>query len=477
MLIKKIIFILFILFSCFGFYAEQLPDIGDSDRVNLSYLDAEKIGFQIMLDIKSSNQILLDYDLNDYIQNLGSSLSGFNFNKLNFYVVKGKEINAFALPGGFICVYNGLIGNTQSEAELVSVIAHEIGHIVQHHIFRNIAIYNRSQYIAVAGVIAAALLSLVNPALAIISANGSQGIAIQNILSFSRDFEREADRVGQSIMYNSGYDPNAMPLFFTKLEEQDKFNPQLKNNFLQTHPITIERISEAQLRANQYKTKMRPDSVLYQLMKERSRVWLIGSKDAIKYYNNVLISKRYSDINNIFYGLSFAYYLQNNPRSGLFYLNKINHRFFIATVYSLKAMLLQQSHDYIQAQIEYQKALALYPQYKSLWLGNIDNYIFQHRFNLAQILLMNMAKKYSYDNDIWIRLVNINSDRLLNNQIMYYYALGNINYNNYNFAEALRQYGIALNKLVQQKNVNSLADIISAKMEQTKTQINFNSKN
>ncbi len=470
MFLKKCILVLLV--CCFiNLYSENLPDIGDVDRANLSYIDAEKFGFEIMINIRSSNQILLDYDLNDYLQNLGMSLTGFNYyNHLSFFVLKGREINAFAIPGGFICVYNGLIANTTSEAELVSVIAHEIGHIVQHHIFRNITIYNRSQYIALAGLLAGALLSMINPALAIMSANGGQSIAIQNILSFSRDFEREADRVGQSIMYNSGYDPNAMPMFFAKLEDQDKFSPQTKNNFLQTHPVTIERLSEAQLRANQYKVKMRLDSKLYQLMKERSRVWVLGSIDAIKYYNNALQNERYTDINNIYYGLSFAYYLANKPKESLFYLNKIDKKFYLATIYSLKANLLLQLNNIDQAKRYYDIGLSLYPEYKSLWMGNIDYYITQKKFVVANSLLINQAKKYPKDNDIWGRLAKINSDKYLDNQVLYYYALANTNYNDYRFKEALEQYNTALNQLLASKsdNDNTLADIISSKIEQTK---------
>lgn len=473
MFIRKIIISFYILFNCFILYADQLPDIGDIDRTNLSYMDAEKIGFQIMLNIKNSNKIIPDYDLNDYIQTLGSSLIGFSYiNPLHFFVLNGNEINAFALPGGFIGIYNGLIVSTQSEDELVGVIAHEVGHIVQHHIFRNISIYNRSQYITVAGLVAAALLSMINPALAIVSANSGQSIAIQNILSFSRDFEREADRVGQSIMYASGYNPNAMPSFFLKLEEQNKFDSQIKNNFLQTHPITIERLSEAQLRANQYKIKMRFDSLKYQLMKEKSRVWQIGSYNAIKYYNDKLITKRYANINNVYYGLAFAYYLINDPQSGLLYLNKIKFESNINldVFYSLKGSLLRQSNKFKEAEKLYKIALLKYPNYKALYLGNIDNYIIQKKFNIAQKLLFDLTRIYANDNEIWQRIIDINSDRILNNPIIYYYALGNISYNNYNFLEAQKHYSLALNFLVNNKSkeYNIIADIISSRLEEIK---------
>jgi predicted Zn-dependent protease len=477
MFIRNIIVSFYILFNCFSLYADQLPDIGDIDRTNLSYIDAEKIGFQIMLNIKNSHKIILDYELNDYVQNLGLSLIGFSYvNKFHFFVLSGNEINAFALPGGFICIYNGLIANTQSEAELVGVIAHEIGHIVQHHVFRNISIYNRSQYISVASLIAAALLSMVNPALAIVSVNSGQSIAIQNILSFSRDFEREADRIGQSIMYASGYDPNAMPSFFQKLEEQNKFDSQLKNNFLQTHPVTIERLSEAQLRANQYKVTMRADSFMYQLMKERSRVWQIGGYKAIKYYNDKLLTKRYADINNIYYGLAFAYYLINDTQNGLLYLDKIkfNSKVNLATIYSLKGLLLRQAYLFKKAEDLYRNALLKYPNYKALYLGNADNYIEQKKFKIAQKLLIDLAKIHPDDNDIWSRLVDINSDRKLNNPVNYYYALGNISYYNYNFVEAQKQYSFALDLLIQNKSKddNRIANIISAKLEEIK-QINI----
>ena len=119
--------------------ADDLPDLGDVSATVLSPLQEKKIADQIMRDVMSSDEVLSDPEITDYIQNLGMRLASNGPDKtqwFNFFVVKDNSINAFAMPGGVVGVHTGLIVAASNESELAGVIGHEIGHVVQHHMAR-----------------------------------------------------------------------------------------------------------------------------------------------------------------------------------------------------------------------------------------------------------------------------------------------------------------------------------------------------
>lgn len=440
-----------------------LPDIGDSDRSNLSPREADFLGNQVIHNIANKGSMLDDYDVLAYLNDVGddlasySSLAGQNF---NFYLVRDKVINAFALPGGYICLYNGLIYTTRSEAELTSVMAHEIGHVVQHHIFRNISGYKRNQWVSLAGILSGALLATINPAAGALTMQGTQGLAAQNMLSNSRDFEREADRVGQRIMYNAGFDPHAMPEFFKRLKETTKFNDNEAFEFLRTHPVTTERIGEAENRANHLQTKMRPDSVSFLLSREKCRVRQLDITDAIRFYEASFKSKKYSRIEAAYYGLSFVRFLDGKFKDSTNLLSNITESSFKnhPGIISLNAANQVGLYNFTQAYKLYDDGLSNYPSYKSLWIGQVDLLIKSKKYKEAANKLEDLSQRFSSDVDVWIRITSIYSDACLNNEQKYHYALGNKVYLDGDYRAAITQYQIALK---QNKNYDvKLNDVI-----------------
>jgi beta-barrel assembly-enhancing protease len=429
-------------------YSPNLPDIGDSDRSNLSPREADFLGNKVIHDIENKGSMLNDYDVIAYLNDVGGNLASYSAlagARFNFYLVRDNIINAFALPGGYICLYNGLIYTTRSEAELTSVMSHEIGHVVQHHIFRNISGYKRNQWVSLAGVLSGALLATVNPGAAVLAMQGSQGLATQNMLSNSRDFEREADRVGQHIMYNAGFDPHAMPEFFKRLKDTTKFNDNEAFEFLRTHPVTSQRISEAETRANHLHTKMRPDSHSFLLSKEKCRVRQLGIVNSIKFYENALKTQKYSFLDTQLYGLAFAKYVEDKFIDAAIILEKIkipefkNH----PAVIGLKALVMTDRHDFTNAFKTFEDGLSNYPSYKTLWLGKADLYLKFKKYKNAENYLEDLSQNYPNDIDVWIRLAKIYSDSIFNNVQKYHYALGNKVYLMGKYQDALTQYKIA----------------------------------
>ena len=454
-----------------------LPDMGDFDRSNLSIREADFIGLQVIQSLQG--QMLDDYDTLWYLNYLGnlllshSAMAGSDF---NFYLMKDKVINAFALPGGYICVNNGLIYATLTEAELASVLAHEISHVIQHHIYRNISVYNRSQWMAIVGVLAAGAMAVINPGAAVLMASGGQGLAIQNMLSFSRDFENEADRVGQKILYNSGFNAHAMPEFFARLSKQEQFNNNDALAFLRTHPVTSQRLSEATARADQLPTKMREDSVSFLLVREKCRVRQLGADVCIGFYEMALRDKKYTKIEAQYYGLGFAYFQQNKYKHALDAMAKIIAPAFQSNpiVLGLQAQLFVVTKNYKLADKLYNQALSDYPNNKTLWMGQLNLYFALKNLNKVGVLLDDLAQKYPDDLDVWDKYSLLYSDVYLNNPERYHYGIANQYYLWYNFREALSQYQLALDAKVDKKT--ALEQIISAKILDTQNKIKLYSQ-
>lgn len=451
---------------------DGLPDMGDSDRSNLSPYQADLLGRQVILDIYSQGSMLEDFDCLDYLNSLGNTLvshSPMAGEPFNFYLIKDKEINAFALPGGYICVYNGLLYSTLSEAELSSVLSHEIGHVIQHHIFRNISVQNRAQWAGIAGLLAGALLAPFNPGMAVVAAQSGQGLGIQNMLSFSRDYEREADRVGQQLMYHAGFDAHAMPEFFHRMQNAYKFNTNDALAFLQTHPVTVERLSEAEARANQLEVKMRQDSIDFLLVREKCRVRQISPDDAIQFYLKAIQGKRYVSLPAQQYGLALSYYLTKNFSASFAILNKIHGANYLGhpIILGLRARLLIAVRNYKQADKVYDHSIASYPNHKGLWMGQLEFLISSKNYKKAASRLELLIQDNAKDPDTWDQYAILYADTRYNNPIRYHYGLGNEFYTLGNYQMALDQFQLALKAKAKQPGDDIIQDEVSAQIPDT----------
>ena len=448
---------------------EDLPDLGDTDRSNLSPQQADMLGKQVVLNIYAQGGMVEDFDCLDYLNRLGnefvsySPMAGKDF---NFYLVKDKDINAFALPGGYICANNGLIYTTLSEAELAGVVSHEVGHVIQHHIFRNISVHNRAQWTGIAGLVTAAILAPINPAMAMVVAQGGSAAGTQSMLSFSRDYEREADRVGQNLMYKAGFDAHAMPEFFQRMQDRYKFNTNDAYAFLQSHPVTLERLSEAETRANQLPTKMRADSIDFLLTREKCRIRQIELKDALKFYNIAIATKRYVSLESQLYGLALTHYLQKNYEQSIQTLDKIsNPKFLINPIVAglrAKQMIVIGKNDI--ADRLYEQSLARYPTHKGLWMGQLEFLIMIRAYPKAAYRLDELSLAFPMDLDVWDQYAILYSDAKYNNPIRYHYGLGSEYIVLGHYPHGLEQYRAALKKKPANKEDDKIQSIISARI-------------
>ncbi|NDD77132.1 MAG: M48 family peptidase [Betaproteobacteria bacterium] len=237
-----------------------------------------------MRDIRRSQADEEDPDVLAYLQSLGrrlvdASKSGQEF---EFFLVRDASLNAFALPGGFIGVHSGLIAAAESESELAGVLAHEIGHVTQRHIARMLGKSRDAGIAQMVGLVLAALAARSNPqATPGLIALGQQ-MAQDQMLSFSRDAEREADRIGFDTLTRAGFDPQGMVSFFGRIQRASRVYESAAPAYLRTHPLTTERMSDMQARIREERYRQWPDALGFRLIRARMQALIDPSVDGLR---------------------------------------------------------------------------------------------------------------------------------------------------------------------------------------------------
>ena len=263
--------------------ANNLPRLGDAAAEDLSPAAERRLGERIMRDIRRDASVSDDVELAGYLNSLAAALTasaqGHSF---ELFLVKDPTMNAFALPGGFIGVHTGLIIAAETESELASVVAHEIGHVTQRHIARMLSDQRQTTLGTLASLVLAALAARSSPQAAIGIVTMASGAQQQQMLAFSRDAEREADRVGMDTLRASGFDPNGMVAFFGRLQQSSRTYESTAPAYMRSHPMTVERIADMQARVQEGRYRQHPDSIEFRLARARLRALGDGSVDALR---------------------------------------------------------------------------------------------------------------------------------------------------------------------------------------------------
>jgi len=292
-------------------FGQPLPDLGGGGDAGLSPQLERRIGESIMRDIRFREPNYLDdAEIADYIGNLGARLaqnSAGARQDFEFFAIRDHTINAFALPGGFIGVHTGLLLAAESESEVASVLAHEIAHVTQRHIARMLGQQQQMQLPVLAALAAAVLLGRSRPDLASGALAAASGVAVQSQLSYSRDFEREADRIGFQALEASGFDVHAMGGFFEKMQRSTRLaDDGSLPGYLRTHPVTTERIADSQNRAASVPYKQHLDSAEFHLVRAKLRAASGEPRAAVEYFQGSVREKRYASEAAARYGLTSA---------------------------------------------------------------------------------------------------------------------------------------------------------------------------
>ena len=210
--------------------------------LNLYSLEKEiALGKQLSIEVQKQARVIDDPVVAEYFNRLGQNLarhSDVTF-PVTFTLIEADEINAFTLPGGFIFVNTGVLRLSDNEAELASVLAHELGHAAARHATRQAS---RDRVISLSSI----PLSM---------AGGVAGLAVRQMAGlvtplaffhFSRAFETEADLLGIQYLWKAGFDPNASVDMFERVESTERKQPGSVSQLFRTHPLTPDRIDQTQ---------------------------------------------------------------------------------------------------------------------------------------------------------------------------------------------------------------------------------------
>jgi predicted Zn-dependent protease len=244
-----------------------LPDIGSSAGQIISPEEQREYGEETFRELRREGFILDDPLLEGWLQGIGNNLAA-NSNRpsqdFHFFVVRSREINAFATLGGYVAVNAGLIVATTSEDELAAVMAHEISHVTQNHVLRAVEVEKRDTVPIALAMLAAVIASSRSSSNSAGNATEAAlasglGLMAQQQITFTRENEAEADHFGIQTLARAGYDPLAMASFFGRMQAANRSNegygPYQVPDFLQDHPVDSVRISDALARARQIKSQ------------------------------------------------------------------------------------------------------------------------------------------------------------------------------------------------------------------------------
>jgi predicted Zn-dependent protease len=272
--------------------APSLPSLGDGETMSVA--DERRLGDKIAAQIYRDPDYLDDPVLMDYLQAIWQPLIAAARTRgdvapdlaerlaWELMIDRTKSVNAFALPGGYLGVNLGLLALTDRPEELGSVLAHELSHVSQRHIARMISSQERLAPWMLAAMVLGALAAGSNPNLGGAALLGGQAAAAQSRLNFSRDMEREADRVAFGVLSDAGFDGHGFVTMFDKLQQASRLNDDGAFPYLRTHPLTGERIADMRSRlplgytptaqGRAHAAAGLPSTALHQLMAARARV-------------------------------------------------------------------------------------------------------------------------------------------------------------------------------------------------------------
>ena len=273
----------------------NLPNIGTAAVATLSIGQEIEMGDYYTRMLQGSAPIIDDPILNEYINQLGNRLvakADSVQTPFHFYIMRSNVLNAFAYFGGNVVIHSKLIANTDTESELASVIAHEIGHVTQRHLARAMEARNQNSPYVWGATLGSILLALANPEAGMAAITGTMAGSAQSQISFTQSNEQEADRVGIRTLTRAGFDPHASADFLQKLSDETRFMSKAPEILL-THPLPDSRLADMRNRSNQIPPKNINSSLSYYLAKARLVIMLGHNKNATQ-----LLLKDYGKINN-----------------------------------------------------------------------------------------------------------------------------------------------------------------------------------
>lgn len=388
-----------------------LPDLGDASSGLVSPAQEYELGQKWLRIYRSQVETSSDPFVQAYVENLIRKLAAYSDlqdKRLDILVVNNPTLNAFAVPGGIVGVHTGLFTHADTEHQFSSVLAHELAHLSQRHFARRVEQQKNKSIPNMAALLASILIAVTaggDAGIAAISA--TQAAAIDSQLRFSRQMEQEADRVGMSTMVRSGMDPYAMTSMFDNMLKASRYQRR-PPEFLLTHPLTESRVSDSQLRAQQFNKKYYPGNLEYQLVKMRTQV-------AHQSNHQVTIKRLLDEQENgagsldvVSYGLALAQIearrLEDAEKTLAPLLRKSPNNLFYVVA---QAEIDTEREKYDKASQRLLAKLALYPNDHALNVRYAEILMKARRYKECEALLIKHSERRPKDDYVWYLLAEV----------------------------------------------------------------------
>ncbi|WP_422134446.1 MULTISPECIES: M48 family metalloprotease [unclassified Endozoicomonas] len=415
----------------------ELPRLGDSTSAVVSPQQEYELGQTYLKYIRSRTRTVSDPEVKEYLERLTYRLAEFSEikdHRLNTIVIDSSVLNAFAAPGGIIGVNSGLFFNADTEAQFAAVLAHELAHLSQRHYARNVEDAKNKSLPTAAAVLASVVLMATAGTEVGAAALSTTMAGIQSSrLRFSRQFEREADNIGILTLARAGFDPQAMPEIFENMNKSRRYQSR-PPEFLLTHPVTDNRISDSRARAAQLPSKGSQGSSLdYSLI--RMRLFVLSTEDPARYAHQLqkeLESSHTSSEDITRYGLALAsieardYKTAEKELTALLKKHPRNLHLIMA-----QARLESVTGKSDEAIKRLDAALSIHLDNYPLMATKADILIQAKKFSEARDLLLKLSRSRPDDPDIWYELAEAQgqSDDILGlhqARAEYFFLTGNL---------------------------------------------------
>ena len=429
----------------------NLPDLGQPEGELLSVSAEREVGEEIFQEIQSGRfgmPLNEDPEVNDYIQTLGNRLVRFSDvpgYPIEFFVVENPTINAMAFPGGFIGVHTGLITATQTESELASVMAHEIAHVSQRHIARSYMRQKQAQPLQMLALLFAVAVAGASPDAGMAAIGATMASGAQMFLNYSRDFEREADRIGFRTIERAGFNAGDYIGMFDKMYRNARlYDTGLYPAYMRTHPMTWERMADIDNLLKDRKGVLVKEDIGFYLVRTKLSVMRAQPKDALSEYTKQIAEKRYLKEYAGRYGLALAYLLNkqyDNAQQEIQVLEKQNmaHPMILA----LKARILLEQGKVDESVRLYQQGIKQYPDSFAILHDGAQTLL---RANRAKEVIGLLTPKLVMDkSDSRLYAILAQAHQRLGNQALYHASLSEFYARKGNYHDAILQMEMAQN--------------------------------
>ena len=446
MLIHRCFFLL--LFITLSIFAQEkdlnLPNLGDRVSGVISLEQERLLGQSFLEQVYAQAPLINDPIIQEYTELLIYKLSETSQVKdrqFTIVLIDEKSLNAFAAPGGVIGVNGGLFLNAGNEAQLASVLGHELAHLSQRHFARNV-LRGRDTNLASSLVMVSAI------ALAIISNNPTAFIAgpaalQQQQLRYSRIFEREADRYGFNNLIAAGYDPAGMGQMFENMAKVRKLSGDNPPEFLLTHPVTSSRVSDAFNAADQIDfTGGKKNTINFEFIKGRLKVKYnsLSPQAAVRYFAKAQID---DPTNENKYAFIKALQSNGQTEKALEILNEILKKYPKNLILNItKSEILLSGQKIIEARDNIEQVLNISPGNYPASIVKAKILSSKKEFIKAEEVLRDLLITKNRDPNLWMELSEV--QRAGKNIVGYHLSRGEYYTLIGDFDNALNQFQFAL---------------------------------